>query len=166
MCPNPTLFKNIPHNNPMSIETRTHTALHIVKGAIVKVFGPDAKWSTSAAVNGSHGRIAVEFNRKPTVEELSMIQTRVDEKIAEDAEIETYTMSRKDAEKRWGDWIYDKFPLPDTIQEVSVFHLPDWNVNACIKKHTKTTGEVGKITITKTRYRNSKQVLEVSYEVE
>lgn len=150
----------------MSIETRTHTALHIVKGAIVKVLGPDAKWSTSAGVNGSHGRIAVEFNRKPTEEELAEIQRKVDEKIAEDAEIEIHELSRKEAEERWGEWIYDKFPLPESIQQLSVFHLPDWNVNACNKQHTETTGQVGSIRITKTRYRNSKQVLEVSYEVE
>ena len=150
----------------MSIETRTHTALHIVKGAIVKVLGPDAKWSTSAGVNGSHGRIAVEFNRKPTDEELEEIQRKVGQKIAEDAVIEIHELSRRDAEERWGDWIYDKFPLPESIQQLSVFYLPDWNVNACNKQHTDTTGQIGSIKITKTRYRNSKQVLEVSYEVE
>jgi len=150
----------------MSIEVKTHTALHIVKGAIVKVLGADAKWSTSAGIDGAHGRIAVEYSRKPTPEQLAQIQTKVDMKIAEDAAIETYTMTRKEAEQRWGDWIYDKFPLPETIQTVTIFHLPDWNVNACIKKHTKTTGEIGKIRITKTRYRNSKQVLEVSYDIE
>jgi alanyl-tRNA synthetase len=150
----------------MSIEVRTHTALHIVKGAIVKVLGEDAKWSTSAAVEGSHGRIAVEYNRKPTEEEIAEIQGKVDEKIAEDTGIEIHDMSRRDAEKRWGDWIYDKFPLPESIQQLSVFYLPDWNVNACNKKHTKTTGEVGSVKITKTRYRNNRQVLEVSFDVE
>ena len=150
----------------MSIEVKTHTALHIVKGAIVKVLGEEAKWSTSAAVDGSHGRIAVEFNRKTTDEEINKIQEKIDEKIAEDAGIEIHKVNRKEAEERWGDWIYDKFPLPESIQELSVFFLPDWNVNACNKEHTKTTGEVGSIKITKTRYRNSKQVLEVSYDVE
>ena len=150
----------------MSIEIRTHTALHIVKGAIVKVLGNDAKWSTSAGVNGSHGRIAVEFNRKPTEEEIAEIQRKVDQKIAEDAPIEIHELSRRAAEDRWGDWIYDKFPLPEFIQQLSVFYLPDWNVNACNKQHTETTGQIGSIKITKTRYRNSKQVLEVSYEVE
>jgi len=150
----------------MSIETRTHTALHIVKGAIVKILGEDAKWSTSAGVNGNHGRIAVEYNRKPTDEEITEIQRKVDEKIAENAKIEIHQLGRKDAEDRWGDWIYDKFPLPESIQQLTVFYLPDWNVNACNKHHTETTGQIGSIKITKTRYRNSKQVLEVSYEVE
>jgi len=150
----------------MSIEDRTHTALHIVKGAIVKVLGEDAKLSTSAAVDGSHGRIAVEYNRKPSEEEIAEIQAKVDEKIREDASIEIHEVTRGDAEKRWGDWIYDKFPLPESIQRLSVFYLPDWNVNACNKKHTTTTGQVGTVKITKTRYRNNKQMLEVSFDVE
>ena len=147
----------------MSLETRTHTALHVVKGAIFRVLG--AKWSTSAASEGGHGRIAVEFDRKPTDEELVEIQRFVDLKIGEDAPIEVLEMSRRDAEARFGDYIYDKFPLPESIQTLRVFHLPGWNVNACNKTHTRSTGEVGKVTISKIRYRGGKGVLEVSFDV-
>ena len=150
----------------MSDEVKTHTALHIIKGAIVKVLGEDAKWSTSANVNGLHGRIAVEFNRKPTGEEIAEIGRLANEKIQEDSEIDVYEMSRGDAEARWGDLIYDKWPLPDHIQRVKVFLLPGWNVNCCGNEHTKRTGAVGSIRITKARYRNSKGVLEVSYDLE
>jgi alanyl-tRNA synthetase len=150
----------------MKPEVRAHTALHIIKGAIVKVLGEDAKWSTSANVNGLHGRIAVEFNRKPTEDEIKEIEILANKKVEEDADIEILEMSRKKAEERWGDWIYDKWPLPEHIQQVKVFHLPDWNVNLCGYEHPKTTGSVGKIKIVKTRFRNSKQVLEVSYDIE
>lgn len=149
----------------MADEVRTHTALHIIKGAIVKVLGEDAKWSTSTNVKGLHGRIAVEFNRKPSEEELSKIGRLANEKIAEDAVIEIHEMSRADAEARWGDWIYDKWPLPDHIQQVKVFHLPDWNVNCCGYEHPERTGAVGEIKITKTRYRNSKRILEMSFDL-
>lgn len=149
----------------MQDEVRTHTALHIIKGAIVKVLGEEAKWSTSANVNGLKGRIAVEFNRKPTEDEINDIERLANEKVMEDAEIEIHEMKRKDAEVRWGDWIYDKWPIPDHIQDVKVFHLPDWNVNLCGYEHPKTTKSVGKISLRKTRFRNSKQVLEVSYEI-
>lgn len=147
----------------MSLEVRTHTALHIVKGAIFRVLG--AKWSTSAASEGGHGRIAVELDRKPTDEEEAEIQRLVDQKIREDARIEVQEMSRSDAETRFGDYIYDKFPLPESIQTLTVFHLPGWNVNACNKTHTRSTGEVGKVTISKIRYRGGKGVLEVSFDV-
>jgi len=150
----------------MSDEVRVHTALHIIKGAIVKVLGDDAKWSTSANTKGLHGRIAVEFNRKPTDEEIAEIGRLAKEKIQEDAEIEEHEMSRGDAEARWGDLIYDKWPLPDHIQRVKVFHLPGWNVNCCGHEHPERTGAVGSINITKTRYRNSKGVLELSFDIE
>ncbi|MCW4051097.1 MAG: alanyl-tRNA editing protein [Candidatus Bathyarchaeota archaeon] len=150
----------------MSLETRAHTALHIVKGAIVKVLGEDAKWSAGANVNGGHGRITVQYNRKPTEDEVNEIERLANEKIKENAVIEIHEMSRVDAEARWGDWIYDLFPLPESITELQVFHLPDWNVNACNKLHTETTGEIGKVSISKWRFRKNKQLLEVSYDIE
>lgn len=148
------------------VETRTHTALHIVKGAIVKVLGEGAKWSTSAFVDGNHGRIHVEFNRKPSDVEVKLIEEAANRKIEEDSAIEIFHMDRVEAEKRWGDWIYDRFPIPEHVKELDIFHLPGWNVNACNKKHTKSTGEVGKIVITRTRFRGSRKELEVSYDIE
>lgn len=147
----------------MDIETKTHTALHIIKGAIAKTLG--AKWTASVWVEGNHGRIAVQYDRKPSDVELEEIQRLTTQKIADDAPIEIINMNRAEAEQRWGDLIYDLFPLPEHIKELTIFNLPGWNVNACNKDHTETTGEVGKVMITKTRYRNSKQLLEVSFDV-
>jgi alanyl-tRNA synthetase len=148
------------------LETRTHTALHLVKGALVKVLGDKARWTTSAYVDGNHGRIHIEFDRKPSDEEIRLIEEKVNQVIMEDRDIEVLKLNREEAEERWGDWIYDRFPIPEEIRELDIFHLPGWNVNACNKKHTETTGEVGKISIIKTRFRNSRNELEVSYEVE
>jgi alanyl-tRNA synthetase len=149
----------------MSVETRTHTALHVVKGAIVKVLGDDAKWTAGVSVDGSHGRITIQFNRKPTDEEIAEIERLANLKIEEDQPIEMHAMSRADAEARWGTLIYDLFPLPEHITELQIFHLPGWNVNACNKEHTSSTGAVGPLAISKTRYRNSKQLLEVSFDL-
>jgi len=149
----------------MSVETRTHTALHVVKGAIVKVLGDEAKWSAGASADGSHGRITVQFNRKPTDDEVQEIERLANEKIKEDQPIEVHVMRRLDAEARWGDLIYDLFPLPPHITELQVFHLPGWNVNACNKEHTPSTGGIGGLAITKARYRNKKQLLEVSFDL-
>lgn len=147
----------------MSVEVRTHTALHVLKGAVVKVLG--AKWTAGVSVSGSHGRLTVQFDRKPTDEELAKVEELANAKIREDARIEVLELDRPEAEERWGDTIYDLFPLPASITRLSVFHLPDWNVNACNKEHTLTTGEIGSIKITKTRFRASKQLLEISYDI-
>jgi len=149
----------------MSVEKRAHTALHVVKGAIVKVLGDGAKWTAGTSVDGSHGRITVQFDRKPTDDEVRMIERLANEKIREDQPIEIHVLSRVDAEARWGDLIYDLFPLPERITELQVFHLPGWNVNACNKEHTSSTGDIGELLITKTRFRNKKQLLEVSFDL-
>ena len=57
-----------------SDEVRTHTALHILKGAVVKILGKEAMWTASTYVNGKHGRLTVQFNRKPTVDEVKSIE--------------------------------------------------------------------------------------------
>lgn len=148
----------------MSIEERAHTALHVVKGAIQNVLG--AKWSASATSKDNHGRITVQFDRKPTNEEINKIQDLVNQKIAENVPVEIHQMSREQAENRWGELIYDLFPLPKHVTELQICHIPDWNVNACNKKHTATTGKIGRISLKKTRFRNKKQLLEVSFDVE
>ena len=147
----------------MNIETKTNTALHVVKGAIAKTLG--VKWTASVWVEGNHGRIAVQYDKKPTEDEIAEIQRLTSQKISEDASIEVVEMNRGDAEDRWGEIIYDLFPLPEHIRELKIFNLPGWNVNACNKEHTSTTGEIGNVIITKARFRNSKQLLEVSFDV-
>jgi alanyl-tRNA synthetase len=147
----------------MTAEVRTHTALHVLKGAVVRVLG--AEWTAGVSVSGSHGRLTVQFDRKPADEEISEIEELANVKIQEDAKIEVLELNRADAEERWGDAIYDLFPLPVSITRLKVFHLPGWNVNACNKEHTATTTEIGSIKINKSRFRASKQLLEISFDI-
>jgi len=146
------------------VEVRTHTALHILKGAVVKVLG--AKWTASVYVNGSHGRLTVKYDRKPTQEEIKRIEELANEKVRENVPIKVYTLPREEAEKRFGEEMYDLFPIPPEVKTLSVVVIEDWNVNACNKEHTATTGEVGKIKIRKIRFRRAKELLEISFEVD
>ncbi len=148
-----------------SDDVRSHTAIHILKGAVVHVLGRGAKWSASAYSQGTHGGLTVQFERKPTDEEMQRIEEEANKKISEDVPTEVHEMNRSDAEARWGDDIYDLFPLPAELKVVKVFHLPDWNVNTCGKQHCEKTGEVGGIKIVKWRYRANKQLLEMSFDV-
>lgn len=157
----------------MSIEIRTHTGLHILKGAVYHVLG--AKWTSGVHVKGHHGRLTVRFDRKPNDSEVANIEVEANKKIQENVPVEALEMERTDAEARWGDFIYDIFPLPPTITRPTILYIPDqnapdgrdfWNVNACNKTHTRTTEEVGSIHISKWRYRPSKQLLEISFDIE
>jgi len=147
------------------MEVKTHTALHVLKGAVVKVLGEEAKWTASVYVSGKHGRLTVKFNRKPTKEEIKEIERLANEKIRENVSVEVYELPRDDAEKRFGKEIYDLFPLPEEIRTLKVVVIEGWNINACKKEHTKTTGEIGQIKIRKVRFRKSKGLLEISFDV-
>jgi len=148
----------------MTIETRTHTALHVLKGAAVKVLG--ARWTAGVHVKGNHGRLILQYDRKPTPEEVTRIEELANSKIKEDAPVEVTDMERTEAEELWGDAIYDLFPIPSAITRLTILHIPDWNVNACNKQHTQTTAQIGRLTITKTRHRATKRLLEISYDIQ
>ena len=147
------------------VEVRTHTALHVVKGAVVKVLGEKAKWTASVYVSGNHGVLVVKFDRKPTPEEIAEIERLANEKIRENVPIEVYELPREEAEKRFGEDMYDLFPVPPEIKTLTVVVIEGWNVNACKEEHTKTTGEIGGIKIRKVRFRRSKELLEISFDV-
>lgn len=149
----------------MDSAVRTHTALHVIKGAVVKVLGKKAKWTASTHVNGNRGVLAVKFNRKPTPEEIAEIERLANEKVKENVPIEVYELPRDEAERRFGEEMYDLFPVPEDVKMLKVVLIGGWNVNACNKEHTKTTGEIGEIKIRKVRFRRSRGLLEISFEV-
>ncbi|USH00015.1 alanyl-tRNA editing protein [Thermococcus argininiproducens] len=147
------------------MEIKTHTALHVLKGAVVRVLGEGAKWTASVHVDGNHGRLTVKFNRKPTKEEITMIEGLANRKIKENVPIKVYELPREEAESRFGEDMYDLFPIPSEVRTLKIVVIEGWNVNACNKDHTKTTGEIGEIKIRKVRFRKSKELLEISFDV-
>ena len=164
-----TLIKNIDNimhrGFGMDEETKTHTALHILKGAVVKVLGDQAMWTAGVFVKGDKGRLTVKFNRKPEEDEIRKIEELSNQKIKENAEIIIHELKREEAEEIFGDTIYDLFPLPENVTDLKISEIEGWNVNACNKEHTKTTGEVGGIQIRKFRFRPSKNLLEISFNI-
>jgi len=152
-------------------EVRTHTALHVVKGALVRVLGEQALLTTSTWVRGKRGRITVTAREKPSDERMREVEEQANAIIDSDVEIQTYVLPRDEAEALFGDYIYDAFPVPPGVRELSVIIIqaPDgslWNINACNKRHTPTTGAIGRIRLVKYRYRPSRGQLEVTFELE
>jgi len=151
-------------------ETRAHTALHVLKGAVVRVLGEQSLLTTSTWVGGSKGRLAVTAARKPGPEELARIEALANRIVAADVPVEVYVLDRAEAERLFGGYIYDAFPVPAEVRRLSivVIRAPDgslWNINACNKEHTATTGCVGELRLTKARFRRSKGVLEISFQL-
>lgn len=148
------------------METRAHTALHVIKGAARNVLGDEAKWTAGVHVSESGGRLTLQFNRKPSEEEISRIEEKANDIIRKDLRIITHQLSQEEAKERFGDEHLDLFPIPESIKVLTVVEIPNWNINACNKPHTGTTVEVGTVSIRKIRFRNAKQRLEISYSIE
>ncbi len=74
-------------------------------------------------------------------------------------------MQRDVAEKQFGNKIYDKFPIPSHIKDLKIVVIDNWNWNCCIGQHFEKTGEIGTIKIIKTRFRNSRNELEISFDI-
>jgi len=146
-----------------SEEPRTHSAVHVLKGAVQKVLG--AKLTTSVYVSGGHGRLTVQFDRKPTEEELARIAQAANDKVAEGAEILEFEMEKAEAEGHFGNEIYDLFPVPAGVTRLKIVRIPDWNINCCNERHVENTLQVGKIRLGRVRFRNSRRELEIEFDL-
>ena len=135
----------------------------MVKGAAERVLG--AKKTASIYVSGGHGRLTVQYERKPTEEEMKNIERAANEKIAEGAEVLEFEMERAEAEGHFGDAIYDLFPLPPGATRLHIVRIPDWNINCCNESHVENTLQIGKIRLGRARYRKSKRELEIDFDL-
>jgi alanyl-tRNA synthetase len=144
-------------------EVRTHSALHVLKGAVQRVIG--ARLTASTYVSGSHGRLTVQFDRAPTEDERARIERAANEKVAEGAEIVEFEMERQEAEGHFGDQIYDLFPVPPGVTMLKIVRIPEWNINCCDHRHVENTSQVGRLKLGGTRFRNSKRELEIEFDL-
>jgi alanyl-tRNA synthetase len=144
-------------------EVRTHSAVHVVKGAVQAVLG--AKWTASVYVSGTHGRLTVQFDRMPDDEEFARIEKGANDKVSEGAEFLEFEMERGEAEGHFGDSIYDLFPVPTGVTILKIVRIPEWNINCCNQSHVENTLEIGKVRLGKPRFRNSKQELEIEFDL-
>ena len=144
-----------------SVEVRAHSGLHVVKGAAERVLG--AKKTASVYVSGRHGRLTVQFERRPTEDEMRGVEKAANEKIAEGAEVLEFEMEKAEADGHFGDAMYDLFPLPPGASRLHIVRIPEWNINCCNERHVENTLQIGKIKLGKARYRNSKRELEIEF---
>jgi alanyl-tRNA synthetase len=135
----------------------------MVKGGVERVLG--AKKTASVYASGSHGRLTVQYERKPTQEEMARIEKAVNDKVAEGAEVLEFEMEKEEAEGHFGDAIYDLFPLPPGATRLKIVRIPDWNINCCNERHVENTLQIGRIKLAKARFRNSRRELEIEFDL-
>lgn len=144
-------------------EVRAHSAIHVLKGAVQSVLGVKLTSSTYGA--GRHGRLTVQFDRMPTEQEMAKVEEAANQKVSEGAEIVEFEMEKDEAEKHFGDQMYDLFPLPSSVTRLKIVRIQDWNINCCIERHVENTSQIGQIKLGKPRFRNSRRELELEFDL-
>jgi len=150
----------------------TDTALHVLKGAVVRVLNTPITTSTDCK-NKTKAKLAVEYNlpNKPSEEQVMEIEDLANKKIRENVEVEQFRMDKKEAEEKYrkepvnNTFIYDKFPVPDTVSTLALLHIKDWNINCCPSEHLQKTGGLGALKILQLNHRPQKNELEFSFEI-
>lgn len=155
-------MSKVSHRNPFF-----DSALHVLKGAVVSVLKISTGGSTSN-VNASEnlaGRLTVMCANEPTEKQKEQIKQQVEDKIAENARFRIFKISRTKAEELYNDTMYDKFKVPDSVSELRLVCLEQWNLNANIFPILKSTGLLGRLDIGKFKYNTNKNMLEITFQV-
>ncbi|MBR0350955.1 MAG: alanine--tRNA ligase [Clostridia bacterium] len=126
------------------IETKYHTATHLLNAALKVVLGNDTHQRGS---NITEERMRFDFNcdHKMTDEEKQKAEDLVNEWIKQDLPVTVEEMSKEDAIKSGAECMFiEKYP--DTV---TVYTIGDISKELCGGPHVKHTGEIGTFKIKK-----------------
>ncbi len=126
------------------IETKYHTATHLLNAALKKVIGPEVHQLGS---NITPERLRFDFpcNHKMTDEEKKQTEELVNKWIEEDILVEKLEMSKDEAIKSGAECTFiDRYP-----EIVTVYKIGDVSMELCGGPHVSHTGELGHFKIKK-----------------
>ncbi len=126
--------------------TQIHTATHILNGSSRQALGPWV-WQHSAFKEEDYGRIDITHFAHLTEEDVQRIEDIANGIVRKDLNVKNIFLPRQEAEGRYGFRLYQGGVVPG--RTVRVVDIGGWDVEACGGTHTRTTGEVGLIKITK-----------------
>lgn len=126
--------------------TQIHTATHILNGSSRQVLGPWV-WQHSAFKEEDYGRIDITHFSHLTEKEVQKIEDLANLIVRRNLKIKNTFMPRQKAEEKYGFRLYQGGVVPG--RSVRVVDIGGWDIEACGGTHTRTTGEVGFIKITK-----------------
>jgi alanyl-tRNA synthetase len=126
--------------------TQIHTATHILNGSSRQILGPWV-WQHSAFKEEDYGRIDITHFSHLTQEEVNKIEDLANEIVRKNLKVTNTFIPRGEAESKYGFRLYQGGVVPAKL--VRVVNIGGWDIEACGGTHSRTTGEVGLIKITK-----------------
>ena len=126
------------------METKYHTATHLLNAALKLVVGPDVH-QRGSNITGERMRFDFRCDHKLTDEEKTKVESIVNDWIKEDLQVTVKEMSKDDAINSGAECMFiEKYP--DTV---TVYSIGDISHELCGGPHVKNTRELGKFKIKK-----------------
>jgi alanyl-tRNA synthetase len=126
--------------------TQIHTATHILNGASRQILGPWV-WQHSAFKEEDYGRIDITHFSHLTEAEVAKIEDLANDVVRRNLRVRVDSIPRQKAEEKYGFRLYQGGVVPTKL--LRVVNIGGWDIEACGGTHTRSTGEVGLIKITK-----------------
>ena len=135
------------------------TALHVLKGAVVNILGPSAAVTASVAFSTPFKATLsiVWAGDALSLDTITAIEVEANRIIQLALPVQSFTIPRKDAEQRYTHspvnhtYIYDRFPVPDSVDPLTLCLIDGVNVNCCAGQHTATTAELRRLRVLKAK---------------
>lgn len=124
----------------------SHTAEHLLNQTMVRMFGTER--SKNAHIERKKSKINYNLPECPTPEQVSAIETKMNELIAQDLPV-TYEFVTRDNIPEGVK--LDKLP-EDASETLRIVRIGDYDACACIGQHVESTGQIGGFRITSTSF--------------
>ncbi len=126
---------------------RMHTAQHILSAIAYETFGATTKGNQ---IHTDYSRVDFDVDTF-TEEQLETLQAEANTVIDDDIHIEGYEEDRDKLKERIDVERTLLHLIPDHIKRLRVVEIPDVDICPCAGTHVKRTGEIGELTIQRTR---------------
>ena len=126
------------------METKYHTATHLLNAALKRVIGPEVH-QRGSNITAERMRFDFSCDHKLSEEEKKKTEDLVNEWIKQDLKVSYETMSKNDALKSGAECMFiEKYP-----NEVKVYSIGDVSKELCGGPHVEHTGVLGHFKIKK-----------------
>ncbi len=123
---------------------RHHSATHVILEAAKRVLGSHV-WQWGAQKGDEVSRLDITHYKPITPDELRRIEEIANEAVMRNIRVNTFWLTRTEAEKRYGFEIYQGGVVPDPT--LRIVEIEGYNVQACGGTHVIRTGDIGYIKI-------------------
>jgi len=134
-------------DNRRSSLSRHHTATHLIGAAAREILGSHV-WQAGASKSTDRARLDITHHRRLTREVVEDIESKVNNLILKDHSITTKFHSREDADRKYGNTLYQGGA--PKYKEVRVVEIPGVDAQACAGTHVSKTSKVETVKVLRT----------------